>query len=115
MKLVDIADKLDLQVLAAEGELGNEVTGGSASDLLSDVIAHGQKGYLWITLQVHPNIVAVAVLKDLIGIVIIGGKKPTEETLQKAQDENIVILTSSESAFEIAGRLFQLGLRGRRP
>ena len=115
MKLKEIVDQLNMVVEVGGKGLDREVEGGYMSDLLSDVIAHGQKGYLWVTLQVHPNIVAVAVLKDLIGIVIIGGKKPAEETLKKAQDENIVILTSSDSAFEIAGRLFQLGLRGRRP
>lgn len=113
MKLKRLIDQLDLVVKVGGEGLEMEVLGGYVSDLLSDVIAHGQKGDLWITLQVHANIVAVAVLKELAGIVIIGGREPVEETLQKAKDENIVILTSSYSAFEVAGRLYQLGLRGK--
>ncbi len=114
MKLKKLVDQLSLVVKVGGQGLEKEVEGGYVSDLLSDVMANSQKGDLWITLQVHVNIVAVAVLKELAGIVIIGGKEPEEETLQKAEDENIVILTGSCSAFEVAGRLYQLGLRGRR-
>ena len=52
------------------------VEGGYVSDLLSDVIAGAQEGDLWVDLQIHQNIVAVAVLKDLAGILIVGGRNP---------------------------------------
>ena len=113
MILKDIVEKLDFEVKIKSGGLTGEITGGYVSDLLSDVIAKSQKGDLWITLQVHPNIVAVATLKDLAGIIIIGGKEPTEDTLAKAESENVNVLTSSLPAFEVVGQLYQAGIRGR--
>ncbi|MGB3565500.1 MAG: serine kinase, partial [Thermoanaerobaculia bacterium] len=69
MKLTDLVTEMDLEVRSARHSLGNEVTGGYMSDLLSDVLAHSSDGNLWITLQRHQNIVAVASMKQLAGIV----------------------------------------------
>jgi hypothetical protein len=111
VKLTDLVDALGLDVRSARGKLGNEVTGGYASDLLSDVIAHGRHGDVWITLQVHQNVVAVASMKELAGIVLVGGREPEEQTLRKAESEGIPIAVSNLPAFELVGRLYGLGLR----
>ena len=113
IRIRDLVEQLGLEVKAGGEKLDSVVEGGYVSDLLSDVIAHSQKGDLWLTLQVHQNIVAVAVLKELAGIVVIGDKEPAEDTIEKAKTENVVILTSSLSAFELSGRLYAKGLRGR--
>ena len=113
MKLKKVVEMLELTVKSAEESLEKEVEGGYVSDLLSDVIANSKKGDVWITLQIHQNIVAVAVLKELAGIVVIGGKEPAEETLKKAEEEKVTVLTTSLSGFEVIGRLYALGLRGR--
>ena len=84
MKLADLVDALGLEVKSARGSLGNEVTGGYSSDLLSDVIANGREGNVWITLQIHLNIVAVASMKDLAGIILVNGREPDEDTVQRA-------------------------------
>lgn len=114
MKLADLVDTFDLDVRSARGNLGNEVTGGYASDLLSDVIANGSQGDVWVTLQVHQNIVAVASMKDLAGIVLVGGREPEQETIDKAEGENIPVMVSSLPAFELIGRLYRLGIRSGR-
>ena len=108
MKLKEIAEKLQLKVLTAKDKLDEEVSGGYTSDLLSDVIANSKEGYLWITLQTHQNIVAVAKLKDLAGIIIVNNREPDEETLAKAKQENVPLLCSEEMSFEISGKLFGL-------
>ena len=113
MELHKIVESLGLEVQAGSGGLHREVEGGYVSDLLSDVIANSRRGDLWLTLQVHKNIVAVATLKELAGIVIISGKTPAEETIKKAEEEGIVLLTSSLPAFELAGQLYELGVHGR--
>ena len=113
MELHKIVESFGLEVKAGSGILHREVEGGYVSDLLSDVIANSMKGDLWLTLQVHKNIVAVATLKELAGIVIIGGKTPAEETVKKAEEEGIVLLASSLPAFELAGQLYKLGVCGR--
>jgi hypothetical protein len=111
MRLSQIAKALDLELRC--GDLEAEASGGYVSDLMSDVIAHAEAGDLWLTVQVHANIVAVAAMKELSGIVLTGGREPEAETLRKAEAKKITVLVSGLPAFELAGRLYQLGLRGR--
>ncbi len=108
MKLKEIIEKLQLKVLASQENLDVEVTGGYTSDLLSDVIANSKEGNLWVTLQIHQNIIAVAKLKDLSGIIIVNNRKPDEDTLQKAKEENVPLLVSAEMAYEVSGKLYEL-------
>ena len=108
MKVREIIEKLQLEVLAGQDKMDAEVTGGYTSDLLSDVIANSKEGNLWITLQTHQNIVAVAKLKDLAGIIVVNNREPDEDTLTKAQEENIPILGSKEMAFDVSGKLYEL-------
>jgi hypothetical protein len=111
MKLQKIVNSLSLDKKTPTLDYHREVTGGYVSDLLSDVIGNANEGFLWITLQVHLNIVAVASLKGLSGIILVNNRMPDEETLKKAAEENIPIMTSSLPAFELAGRLYTLGLK----
>jgi len=106
--LKTIIDTLLLEVKCTGGGFQTEVTGAYVSDLLSDVIANAQAGELWLTLQIHPNIVAVAVLKELSGIILVNNRQPDEDTLKKAEQEGIPILVSRLTAFVLAGRLFKL-------
>jgi hypothetical protein len=97
-----------LEVRSGQDRLYTEIRGGYVGDLLSDVIANGKEGDLWITRQIHQNIVAVASLKDLAGIILIRGAEPAADTLEKAVREKIPMLLSNLSAFEAAGRIYQL-------
>jgi len=112
MKLEEIVRKLDLDVRTCEEALSNEVTGGYASDLLSDVLAYANEGDLWVTLQTHQNTVAVASLKGLAGILLVNDRNPEEETVKRAKQEGIPILLSTQRAFELIGRLHRLGISG---
>jgi predicted transcriptional regulator len=97
---------IGLKVISGENFLEEEVTGGYAGDLLSDVLANSKKGYVWVTLQIHQNIIAVASSKELSGIIIVNGRKPEEETLKKANEEKIPVMISNLLTYEVAGRLF---------
>ena len=112
MTLEEIRRQLDLEVRAASGKLGVEVKGGYAADLLSCVMAKAQAGNVWVTLQAHPNVVAVASLADLAGIIITEGTNPDAATIEKAQEEGIPILTTDLTTFTVVGRLFELGVPG---
>ena len=103
---------MELEVKAGANRSDNEITGGYASDLLSDVMANSQEGNIWITLQIHQNIVAIASIKELSGIIIVNSRELEEETIQKADRENIPILVSKMSAFELIGQLYALGISG---
>jgi predicted transcriptional regulator len=112
MKLVKVVDELALAVKTAQGGLDREVQGGYASDLLSDVMANSQEGDIWVTIQGHPNIVAVATLRDLAGVILANGRQPDMETLQRAEEEGIPILCTSLQTYEVVGRLYRLGIHG---
>lgn len=111
MKIKDIVKTLDLEVISGEEFLESEVTGGYAGDLLSDVLANSEKGNIWITLQVHQNIIAVASSKELSGIIIVNGRKPEEETLERAEEEKMVVMISNLLTYEVAGRLYEIGIK----
>ena len=108
MKLKLLVKRLNLDIHISDLELIHEVTGVYVSDLLSDVMANAEPGDLWITLQTHPNIVAVATLKDLSGIILVNNRKPEEETVRKAHKEGIPIFSSSRPSFDLAGELYVL-------
>jgi hypothetical protein len=98
MNLETIVKEFGLEVRCAPENLKNNVTGGYTGDLLSDVIANSREGYIWITRQVHQNIVAVASLKEHAGIILINSCEPTQ----------IPIMISSLSAFELTGKIYNL-------
>jgi predicted transcriptional regulator len=110
MKLKEIAEILSLKPLTpAEGPgLEREVSGAYVGDLLSDVMANSEDGNIWITLQTHVNIVAVAVFKNISAIIIVNGRMPDADTMDKAVSEDIPILLTGKSAFETAGKLYQI-------
>jgi hypothetical protein len=112
MTVKDAAGKLGLSVCHDGNGLDTEITGGYSGDLLSDVIANSRAGNVWVTMQVHVNIVAVAVLKELAAIIIVNGRQPAQDTLARAGEENVPILSSRLPAFEIAGKLYFLGVSG---
>ena len=108
MKVSELVNKLNLKVFSGEGGLDREVTGGYVSDLLSDVMGNASENELWITLQVHQNVMAVATLKDLSAVLLVRGLKPNENTVRHSNDENIPLLGTDLSTFEVAGKLFEL-------
>ncbi len=112
MNLAELVERLRLKVYSGGEALARAVGGGYVGDLLSDVIANGKKGQVWITIQVHPNIVAVAVLKELAAIVVVNGREPAAETVDRARKEQVPVLGTALTAFELAGRLHGLGLGG---
>jgi len=112
--LLDIADALKLAVSTCGDLLScRTVTGGYAGDMLSDVLAHARKGQVWVTLQIHTNIVAVASSKELCGIIVVNGRTPEAATLQKAEQEHIPILVSPLPSYDVVARLCELGVTNR--
>jgi predicted transcriptional regulator len=111
MKLRQISEELGFAVKAGAIGLDAEVTGAYAADLLSCAMAGAGKGDLWLTLQGHLNVVAIASLAELAGIVVTENKPVAMDTLTKADEEGIPILTTSMNTYEVAGRLWAYGIR----
>lgn len=105
---------MNLENLTGELSLATapEINRGYASDLLSDVLGNAPAGGVLITVQVHMNVVAVAVHANLAAVIFALGRKPDETTRQRAAQENIILLSSQEPAFDLAGKLYALGMRG---
>jgi predicted transcriptional regulator len=108
MNVQQLAEKLDLKVLGGNQGLSNEITGGYVSDLLSDVMGNADTGEVWITLQTHKNVMAIASLKDLAAIILVNNHQPEADTLAQANEEGIPLLATDQSTFEISGKLYEL-------
>ena len=94
--------------MSGTDKMRNHAAGGYTGDLLSDVMANSREGDIWITRQVHQNIVAVATLKDHAGIILVNSCEPAKDTLEKAVQENVPILISNLTAFETTGKIYNL-------
>lgn len=107
----DLFPLFEHELLAGEERLDEEVTGGYAADLLSNVMANATQGNVWITMQGHQNIVAVAVLLGLAAIIVSGSTKVDGETVAKAVQENLPILKTDLPTYQVVGRLYEAGVR----
>ena len=112
MRLIEIKDKLNLKILSGSNNIESNVTRGYVSDLMSDVIAHGKEGDIWITYQTHMNVVAIAMMKNMAGVILIQNRELIPQAASKAEEEGLPVFSSSESAFKTAGMLYQLGIPG---
>ncbi len=113
MNLQEIITALDLTLLTEPKDFGQLVpASGYTSDLLSCVMAGARKHGLWITLQAHANIVAVAALLDQVAVIITEDAQPDAATISRANSEGITLLSTPLPSFTVAGRLWELGLRG---
>lgn len=110
MQLKDLVACLPVEMLTPQIPMEVEVTGGYISDLLSNAMAQAGAGAIWITMQGHQNIIAVASLVGMSGIIVVGGAAVDPETIHRAQLENVPLLRTESSAFVIAGRLHACGL-----
>lgn len=108
MKVRELVEKLDLKVFSGERGLDNEISGGYVSDLLSDVMGFAKDGQVWVTLQTHKNIMAIASLKDLAAVIVVKGFEPENDTMEVSDEEGIPILGSKEQTFELSGKIYNL-------
>jgi len=105
------AGQLGLSAYAAGEAIDSAITGAVVSDLLSYVMANGKRGNVWVTIQTHSNIIAVAALAGLSAIVIAGGFEPADDTVARAEEEGILVFASAETAYTVAGKLWEIGVR----
>ena len=108
MKVKELVEKLNLKVLSGEKGLEREIDGCYISDLLSDVMGNAMEGNIWITLQTHKNVMAVASLKELSCIILVKNLVPNDETIEQSNDEDLPILQTNLPTYEIAGLVYNL-------
>lgn len=110
--LDDIIKALDLTLLTEPRNFSElKPSAGYTSDLLSCVMANAPHQGIWVTLQAHTNIVAVAALLDLCAVIITENAIPDPATVAKANQEGVVLLSTPKPSFYVAGKLWEMGLR----
>lgn len=109
MKVSKIIEKLELEVITGPC-LEKEVSGGYAGDLLSNVMARAESGDVWLTIQGHQNVVAVALLADVSAVIIVEDFEVEKKAVERAKEKDVNILRTSLSTYEMAGKLYQLGI-----
>ncbi len=112
MNLQQIIEQLDLTILTRPHDFESIMPqGGYSSDLLSCVMAGAKKGNLWVTLQAHLNIVAVAALNEVAAVIITENAQPDEASIARADEQGVILLSTPQSTYEINGKLWEMGIR----
>lgn len=111
MKLNEIISNDKFKLLTNEVASDKEIEGLYYGDLLSWVMAHANTGDAWITVQTHINIIAVANLLNISCIIIPEDIKVEDETINKANDVNIALISTNLNSFEIFKELYEAGLK----
>lgn len=106
MKISELLSKIDLNLENKSADIEHIINGVYASDLLSDVMGFAKHGELWVTLQTHKNVAAIAGLKDLSGVIIVGNNKPDKEMLEKCTEDGIPVFTTNLSTYQVCGKLY---------
>ena len=105
MKVSELIEKLNLDILTQKGFEDREVTGCFIGDLLSHVMGKATEGDAWITIMNNINIVAVASLTEAACVLLCEGVSADEKIIEKADGEGIIILKSDLAAFELAVKI----------
>ena len=108
MRLTDVVAALELRPLTNNGEFESDVISALVCDLLSVVLAKAQESDLWITIQRHQNIVAVAKVTSVAGVILADGVVPEQGVIDKVSQEGVILLATDKPAFAVCGLLFAL-------
>ena len=110
MKISTIRDLLDAETHCGEGNLDREVGSVFGCDLMSDVLAYAEDQAVLLTGLVNPQVIRTAVMMDMICIVFVRSKAPTEEMLALAKDSGLVVLSTDMTMYTACGKLYSNGL-----
>mgnify|MGYP003318421069 CR=1 FL=1 len=112
MKIREIRDLLDAEVLCGEDQLDREVSSACCSDMMSDVLAYVKDQGVRLTGLVHAQVIRTANMMDMHCVVFVRSKKPSEEMIELAEECGIAVLNSRLRAYVACGILWQAGLNG---
>lgn len=113
MKAREIVQALGLQVVAGSSLLDRGITSGYCADLLSCVMSRAKSGNVWLTLQAHPNVIAVAALLELGAVIVTEGAAIPDDVIAKANDEKILLLSTAHTTFWVVSELARMGIKAQ--
>ena len=114
MKICTIRELLDAQVLVGEENLGRHVYSACGSDMMSDVLAYVKDQAVLMTGLVNAQVIRTAEMMDMVCIVFVRSKEPTEEMLRLAEESGIVVMSTKKRMYEACGILYSNGLVGNK-
>lgn len=112
MKISTIKDLLDAEVISGEEALEKEVFSACGSDMMSDVLAYVKDQAVLLTGLVNSQVIRTAEMMDMVCIVFVRSKKPTEEMIELAKESSIVLMSTSKRMYNACGKLYASGLVG---
>ncbi len=112
MKLREVKEVLDAEVVVGHDQLDMEVEKGACADLMSDLLVYCQAGSLLLTGLTNHQVVRTAEVLDAAAVVMVRGKRPQPETVKLAEELHIPVLTTKYILFETVGRLYAKGMVG---
>ena len=110
MTIQELLPLIEGELLTAQDAPGKEISCGYACDLLSWVMARGQSGMAWVTVQLHLNVIAVAALHEMSCVILPEGLRMEEAALQKAREEGIAVLSTPLSAYAVCAAMAGAGI-----
>jgi predicted transcriptional regulator len=110
MKMQEMLSLINGKLISDTDNIDREIKGGCGADLMSDVLAFIQPDAVLFTGLCNPQVVRTAHMADVAAIVVVRGKKPPQETIDLATEENIPLISTPLGTFEICGRLYAAGL-----
>lgn len=114
MKIDTIKELLNATVLCCEEYTNRHVYSACGSDMMSDVLAFVKDQAVLLTGLVNPQVIRTAEMMDMVCIVFVRSKEPSEEMLQLAKECGIVVLKTDRRMYEACGILFANGLIGNK-
>ena len=112
MKLREVKEILDADVIVGKEKLDMEVSTAFGADLMSDVMAFAKAGSLLLTGLTNAQVIKTAATRHIAAIILVRGKEPSTEAIDMAKELQIPILTTKYILFETAGILYSKGIAG---
>ncbi len=112
MKISEIKEILDAEVICGEELIDREVSSAFGSDMMSDVLAYAKADSVLLTGLVNPQTVRTALMLDMQAIVFVRAKKLTQEVIALAKESGIAVLSTDCRMYETCGKLYAKGLKG---
>ena len=112
MKISTIRELLDAEVLSGEEALDREVFSACGSDMMSDVLAYVKDQAVLLTGLVNSQVIRTAEMMDMVCVVFVRSKKPTEDMIELAKESSIVLLSTKDRMYNACGKLYKNGLVG---
>lgn len=111
MKVRELMEQINAQCITPDANLDAEISCGYSCDLLSWVLAHGKQGMAWCTVQTHMNVIAVSVLMEMACVILVESVEIEEASLKKAIQEEMPVLVTDKTAYEVCVLMGQAGIQ----